>query len=211
MMEVKPILEATKRIRRSRTWISAATVILLVGAPAVADAATPRGRTSWTPPGRLMKESELKDIYSGKTWMWSSGGGYFNPDGSFIAYVGGSRDRSTYAKGKWFAENDGTMCFEATWYTRSNNSASTTCFEHRKRGTMVYQRKPPSGPWYVFKHAPTRQQDEINKLRRGDRISSQINRLETAFSKQQGSGSAESTSSPATTTTKENEGAAKVR
>jgi hypothetical protein len=210
MMEVKPTLEEMRRISRGRTWISAATAILIVGAPAIADAATPSGRTSWIPPGRVMKESEIKNIYSAKTWTWSSGGGYFNSDGSFIAYVGSSRDKSIYAKGKWFADDDGKMCFEATWYTRSNHSASTTCFEHRKQGTKIYQRKAPSGPWYVFKHAPTRQRDEVNKLRPGDRISSRANRLETAFSKQQGGGKAEGTSSPSGATTKENDGAAKV-
>lgn len=51
----------------------------------------------------------------------------------------------------WFIPGGGKMCYHAKWYGSWGVKGSTTCFEHRQAGNVVYQRKSPDGDWYVFK------------------------------------------------------------
>ncbi|WP_027687027.1 DUF995 domain-containing protein, partial [Rhizobium leguminosarum] len=58
-----------------------------------------------------------------------------------------------------------------------------TCFSHRKKGGLIYQKREPDGQWYVFKSAQTQATDEFAKLRHGDYVSSQLGRIEMSVSK----------------------------
>ena len=52
--------------------------------------------------------------------------------------------------------------------------AAVTCFDHRRAGEVWYQKKEPSGPWYVFKSNPPKTDDEFAKLKPGNQIEAQL-------------------------------------
>jgi len=123
-----------------------------------------------SPAAKPLSAARLADLFGGKTWQWSDGGGYFGMDRVFI---GTTRSGGTvsHAAGRWRVTNKGLLCLRAAW--RAGAAApvsSTTCFEHVERGGDIYQRKVGGGDWYVFKHAPTKTDDEFNKLVPGNRL-----------------------------------------
>src|SRR5690606_2091616 len=76
-----------------------------------------------------VKSETLVKMYSGKTWIWSNGGGYFAPDNRFVAWTG-SKSKGSYARGTW-SVSDGRVCTKADWIDKSGSHPSKVCFEHR--------------------------------------------------------------------------------
>lgn len=154
-------------------------LIMFSGHAVMAAADGKTGNKSTTVPkevasGRPMSAVELRRLYSGKTWLWESGGGYLDPSGRFDAISGADRTRATVINGKWSASSKGRMCFQGMWKTKAGKSPSKTCFTHYVWGDAIYQRREPGGTWYAFKRSPTGEADEFNKLVEGNRIAAQM-------------------------------------
>lgn len=114
---------------------------------------------------------ELNSMYEGHTWRWKDGAAYFDSkDKAFKAWVGEGA-KSSYADGTWSANDQGRLCFRATWYVTQGQKRSTTCLELRADDKNIYQRKLPDGDWYVFSHLPAVPEDEVQKLQSGDNVS----------------------------------------
>lgn len=174
--------------RSLQTLVACCCLMMLVGHAAAAtnkagskSAAVPKEVAS----GRPMSATELRRLYSGKTWLWESGGGYMDPNGRFDAVTGSDRKRATVANGKWSTSNKGRMCFQGLWKTAAGKSRSETCFTHYVWGDAIYQRREPGGTWYAFKRSPVEEADEFNKLVEGNRIADQMRSQQAAQSSSQ--------------------------
>lgn len=113
---------------------------------------------------------ELVLLFGNKTWLWPNvGGGYFARDRSFTGRTeaGGVVSR---ADGRWLVTDSGKLCIKAIWKTGDQAEPSLTCFEHMKDGGDIYQRNLVGGDWYVFKHSTVEDEDEYNRLVRGNQI-----------------------------------------
>src|SRR5690349_14406646 len=103
-------------------------LFMVFGQFATAASGTKVGVKSPTPkegvPGRPMSPSELRRLYSGKTWLWESGGSYMDPSGRFDAVSGNNRTRATVTNGKWHTAGKGRMCFQGIWKMQSGKSRS---------------------------------------------------------------------------------------
>ncbi|WP_426130585.1 DUF995 domain-containing protein [Pararhizobium sp. PWRC1-1] len=113
---------------------------------------------------RPMTGVELYKLYRDKSWAWSDGAGRFDDEARRFTARTGAGNTATWAKGRWTVTDDGRLCLDAQWHMVSGVHANKTCFAHRfERGT-IYQRKEPSGAWYIFKHAVPTETDEFVKL-----------------------------------------------
>jgi hypothetical protein len=155
-------MTGTMRLGLALAAIGACTVAMAVPAQA-ADAGAMEER---------LTAPELRALYSGKTWVWKFGGGYFAPNGRFHA-VGGSVAKPSVVDGGWYADNLGMVCIHGWWHSQSFKPArNVTCFEHVRMGGRVWQRKfsaDSDGRWYVFDTARSHR-GEVRKLKPGDRI-----------------------------------------
>jgi hypothetical protein len=123
-----------------------------------------------------LSAKELRSIYEDHTWHWKDGAAYFGPhDQTFKAWVGEGPE-SSYADGSWSVNDQGRLCFRATWYVREGHRGATTCTEHRADDKNIYQRKLPKGDWYIFSHVPAQPGDEVQKLESGDHVSDDYKR-----------------------------------
>lgn len=113
---------------------------------------------------------EVRALYSGKTWVWRKGAGYFSPNGSFRAWSKDSKLGMGHATGRWSVQLGGQLCFTARWFYRSRDVKSQDCFTHRHFRGAILQRKEPDGAWYIFKHKRVRRGDEYTKLRKGNLV-----------------------------------------
>jgi UDPglucose 6-dehydrogenase len=130
---------------------------------------------------RALTIGEVRDIYENRTWQWEDGAGYF--DGrtrAFTSWVSDG-DAASYADGEWFLTETGRMCFRATWYAADGSADAVTCFDHRGDGEQIFQRRAPTGDWYVFAHAPLQEDDEILKLESGDLVRENYERNRAAI------------------------------
>ncbi|MBZ6079109.1 DUF995 domain-containing protein [Microvirga puerhi] len=125
---------------------------------------------------KSMSVREVAHIYKGRTWMWPDGAGYFRDNGHFYAWSGSGKN-ATYATGKWAVTKTGQICFDANWNHRMGSTTRQVCFSHRKHGAVIYQRKDPSGEWYVFRSSPVRVGDEATKLLKSDRVTPNLNKV----------------------------------
>lgn len=124
-----------------------------------------------------LSNAEIYRLYSYKSWLWRDGAGYFAvPKRQFKAWSG-TGNKATFAEGIWFITEPGKLCFRANWYHKNSVSPATTCFSHRQKDGVIYQKREPQGEWYIFKHSPTQKNDEIRKLRRGDYVSKRLDAL----------------------------------
>ena len=158
-------------------WLAAALILMvLVGCQG--HTATPPS-TSDVPAVRStpLSAAELHGLYDGKTWIWSDGGAYFAKSGGFEAWSGAG-SKAAYATGFWWVNDRGEMCFDGNWRTKEGANSAVTCFDHRKDGNVWFQRRSPTGAWYVFKSDPAEPGDEIDKLKPGDQIAADLHRLE---------------------------------
>ena len=122
--------------------------------------------------------NELKRLYNHRSGMWKDGAGYFAiPMRRFTAWSGRGKTLS-YGVGTWFITDPGKLCFRADWHAMGGAKPDLTCFSHRKKGDVVYQKREPKGDWYVFANAPVRKDDEARKLRHGDYVSHRLTRIE---------------------------------
>ncbi|MBN9233622.1 MULTISPECIES: DUF995 domain-containing protein [Phyllobacteriaceae] len=125
-----------------------------------------------------LNDNELYRLYSQRSWMWKDGAGYFAiPMRRFTAWSGRGKTLS-YGVGTWFITDPGKLCFRADWHAMGGAKPDLTCFSHRKKGDVVYQKREPKGDWYVFANAPVRKDDEARKLRHGDYVSHRLTRIE---------------------------------
>jgi hypothetical protein len=130
---------------------------------------------------RVLTESELRLIYSGKTWVWSDGGGFFESNGSFVAAVGSTPTSAFLARGRWIAGTQGELCFQALWNGQIGKNAETTCFYHKVANGKILQKKGQDGEWYTFKNARLGHKDEFRKIVVGNRISDKISGIRSKF------------------------------
>ena len=132
-----------------------------------------------------LSTDELWQIYHNRTWQWTDGAGFFaNKGRNFTAYSARGRN-ANFAEGTWFIPREGRVCFRADWVGVYGSVPKTTCFDHRKDGRNVYQRRLPSGKWYVFKHTPLKNWDEFRKLLPRDYVSSGLERNRRAIKRHQ--------------------------
>jgi hypothetical protein len=124
-----------------------------------------------------MKAVALEKLYAGRTWKWKTGGGFFSAHRKqFTAW---SREGAawSYGEGRWYAANGGKLCLQALWSSKMERGGAVTCFLHREKDGVVYQKPSLGGSWYVFRHNPARKDDEALKLVKGDRVSKEVYRL----------------------------------
>jgi len=158
-------------------WAAALIVIGLAGCQADRVATD---TTSNLPPAQttVAAGADIRQLYQDKTWLWADGAGYFAPSGTFTAWME-SGDKTTYAKGFWWVNDQGGMCFDAVWHVKDSANSAVTCFGHRTAGNVWYQKKDPAGAWYVFKSDPVKPDDEFQKLKAGDVVEAQLQAART--------------------------------
>jgi hypothetical protein len=87
----------------------------------------------------------------------------------FIAWLDTDK---TYAEGSWSVNDNGRLCFDATWYgVEGHGDATRACFEHRTEDKNINKRALPDGKWFIFSHLPAQPGDEIKSLQLGDQVS----------------------------------------
>ncbi|MEI5678430.1 MULTISPECIES: DUF995 domain-containing protein [unclassified Mesorhizobium] len=171
---------ATKALRARRCLAIGSAVVSLL---AFADAAQAADSEASVPPhdAQVMTSAELYMLYRNKSWQWSDGAGRMQSDGRRFTAWAGSGDKATWAEGRWTLSDNGQLCFKAQWHSLSGASPATTCFGHKRVGGTIYQRREPGQAWYVFKHSTPAQDDEFNKLVRGDLVSSKLQKIRPAI------------------------------
>lgn len=155
------LLLATSSAALSANMVRSPLGALLDGGPGIwAQSEQTRGLPR---EARLLTDEELFLLYVGKTWKWGAGGGYFGPNGLFRArtFDGGT---ITDGGGTWGVNNKGRMCFRADWIDPTGHANANTCFDHAELGGDLYQRRLPSGDWYVFRHGEGEAGDEYYSL-----------------------------------------------
>ncbi|MBM7047170.1 MULTISPECIES: DUF995 domain-containing protein [Rhizobium] len=152
--------------------LNAAISMLLLTGPATAatqhqiDRLTARAASHADP----MSAATLKRLYSGRSWIWKDGAGFFSRNHNhFTAWSHTGRKRS-YAKGTWYATDSGKLCMSALWYSGKTAARNVSCFLHREKAGIIYQKRASGGKWYVFRHNPIKHDDEVLKLQRGDNV-----------------------------------------
>ena len=132
-------------------------------------------RGSVNPPEQFVRE-----MYEGKSWIWSDGAGYYSRDGKFIAWYGSDK-KAGYAVGRWEVYRWGNMCMYARWYSPRGSRSKKTCFRHRVNGDTILQKRHPRGKWYVFKGEELKRTDEINKLIDEDVVTETFDHVRTKY------------------------------
>ena len=126
---------------------------------------------------RPMTAVELHALYANESWRWCNGAGYMQDEGRVFKGWSGSGDDATWALGRWTVTDTGRMCLKAEWHNQSGTYNDDTCFRHMTDGQTIYQRKEPSGSWYVFRHAEPLESDEFAKLVSEDLVSEKLETL----------------------------------
>ncbi|WP_164873255.1 DUF995 domain-containing protein [Sinorhizobium meliloti] len=141
--------------------------LFLWNSPASAEVAVPDN-------ARTMTGVELYMIFQGKTWTWESGAGRMeSEDRAFWAWAQSSTGES-WAEGRWSVNDRGQLCLMAVWHSQSAAAPDKTCFSHRTLDGTIYQKREPSGEWYVFIHAKAQAGDEFNRLVSEDLVASKL-------------------------------------
>ena len=160
-MTRSPVLN-TKTYRMRRSIPLFLTCCLSVAASATASYSAAENMPSAQ--ARPMTAVELYFLYRDKTWTWADGAGRFDDEGRRFTAMARTGKKTTWAQGRWTVTDDGRLCLNADWHTASGVNFNKTCFSHKSDNGTIYQRKEPSGSWYVFKHALPAQGDEFLKL-----------------------------------------------
>jgi Protein of unknown function (DUF995) len=154
--------------------LAVSCVLLGFGSPAAAGKAS-----APSPDARVMTSGELFMLYRDKSWQWADGAGRMEADERRFTAWTGSGDGATWAEGRWILTDGGRLCFKAKWHSASGVAPNKTCFGHKKLGNVIYQRKEPSGAWYVFRHAKPTAYDEFHKLVSQDLVASDLERIKS--------------------------------
>ncbi|MDW6023474.1 DUF995 domain-containing protein [Mesorhizobium sp. BAC0120] len=128
------------------------------------------------PDARPMTSGELFMLYRDKSWRWPDGAGWMQADGRRFTAWAGSGAQASWAEGRWII-TDGRLCLKAQWHSSTGVAPDKTCFSHMKLRDTVYQKREPSGAWYVFRHAPPQDGDEFSKLVGQDLVSTDLERI----------------------------------
>lgn len=125
-----------------------------------------------------MKADAVERLYAGRTWLWEkNGAGFFSIDGNGRKRFE-ARTRTGYGKGDWYVTSGGKLCMRARWAAKNDRGGGAiTCFLHRERNGVVYQRSSLGGQWYVFRNNPVGKNDEARKLVKGDRVSKELSQF----------------------------------
>lgn len=183
--ELEPLIHLRQRVRTMRklqTMLSLLAIGACVGF-GTHEVGAAQGKPNVTANGAVpLTTDELYGLYSNRSWLWSDGSGYFPAkQRRFIASTG-EGSKGSYAVGRWFITDPGKLCFRAKWYAKSGAASALTCFSHRKKDGVVFQKREPDGDWYVFKHATTRAGDEYGKIRPGNYVDARFKRVEARLS-----------------------------
>jgi hypothetical protein len=179
-------MEKSPHVSRKATAVKTGQACLLTAACLLSTVASASpiaiGSRDPTPPvdAHAMTGAELYRLYGNKSWRWSDGAGRLQTDGRRFTAWSGSGDKAKWAVGQWTVSDHGRLCFKAQWHTVSGVYPNTTCFSHKTLGNTVYQKRQPSGHWYVFKHA-TPADDEFSKLIDQDLVSKNLERIKTGL------------------------------
>ncbi|WP_159587469.1 DUF995 domain-containing protein [Chelativorans xinjiangense] len=135
-----------------------------------------------TPPedARAMTGVELYMLYRNKSWKWEHGAGRMEDEGRAFKAWSESGDSQVWATGRWIVTDQGLFCMKADWHTPTGTYANKTCFKHRISDLTIYQKREPSGDWYVFRHTVPKDSDEFAKLVSEDLVSSKLEFVETS-------------------------------
>ncbi|ENN85507.1 protein of unknown function DUF995 [Rhizobium freirei PRF 81] len=117
-----------------------------------------------------MSATDLRKIYEGRSWIWKDGAGFFARHHNRFTAWSRTHGQKSYAKGTWYTTDRGRLCMSAIWYSKKSASPNVSCFLHRRNAGIIYQKRASGGKWYVFRHNPTKHDDEILKLRLGDHV-----------------------------------------
>jgi hypothetical protein len=112
----------------------------------------------------------LEQLFGDKTWLWENGGAHFATKGRRFKAVVKADGAVTATDGRWSLSDAGVMCLRAPWSDAAGTPVVRTCFAHRVLDGVLYQRRDPDGPWYVFRSNPPLPTDEANKLVAGDQL-----------------------------------------
>lgn len=132
-----------------------------------------------------LKLQEVRAMYSGNTWVWDSGAGYFAPNGTFQAWTTDAEYGRMHATGRWFVEIGGQLCYSARWFYQDTSSTSQDCFAHMASNGSVLQRDERElGPWYVF--GRTNGAGELNsrRVQRGNLVAPHLPAHAAALTRQ---------------------------
>ena len=121
-----------------------------------------------------MSAAELHKLYVGRSWIWKNGAGFFSKNRNHFIAWSHKGARKSYAKGSWYTSNRGKVCMKAVWYSKKMAAQNVSCFMHREKAGVIYQKRASGGKWYVFRHNPLKHDDEVRKLRRGDYVSKHL-------------------------------------
>jgi hypothetical protein len=164
-------------IKHNPRLAAALIVISLAGCQGGSVATETAGNLPPTPT-TVVGAADLHQLYDDKTWLWADGAGFFAKSGDFSAWTG-SGDKASYATGFWWVNDQGVICFDGNWRTKEGAKSAITCFSHRTDGKVLYQRRDPSGAWYVFKSDPVKSGDEFERLKAGDQVEAQLETVRT--------------------------------
>ncbi|MGN7753462.1 DUF995 domain-containing protein [Sinorhizobium sp. 22678] len=142
-------------------------VLALCQSPASAEVAVPEK-------ARTMTGVELYMIFQDKTWKWESGAGRMDREGRAFRAWAQSATGESWAEGRWSVNDRGQLCLTAVWHSQGAAARDKTCFSHRTLDGTIYQKREPSGDWYVFRHAKTQAGDEFNRLVREDLVAAKL-------------------------------------
>lgn len=115
-----------------------------------------------------MSAAQLRKLYAGRSWIWKDGAGFFSRHHRRFTAWSHSGAQKSYARGIWYATDRGSLCMSAVWYSRKSAAPNVSCFLHREKAGIIYQKRASGGNWYVFRHNPIKHDDEVLKLRPGD-------------------------------------------
>jgi hypothetical protein len=132
-----------------------------------------------------MSADALEKLYVGRTWQWGkNGAGFFSAEVNKRGLRSAGRKRfvaqtrNGYGEGDWYVTGGGKLCMRALWSAKdSRGSGAITCFLHREKDGVVYQKPSLGGQWYVFRSNPVGKNDEARKLVKGDRVSKELSQL----------------------------------
>ena len=158
-------------------------IAALFGLAGGADAVSAAPSAATIKQAEPLSNNDLYRLYSQRSWVWKDGAGYFAiPQRRFSAWSGKGKAAS-YGVGRWFIADTGKLCFKADWYATNGIWPALTCFSHRKKGNVIFQKREPKGDWYVFANAPVRNGDEVTKLRRGNYVASRLMKVEAKLNR----------------------------
>ena len=127
---------------------------------------------------------ELYMLYRDKSWVWTDGAGRFDAANRQFTATTGAGDTTAWARGRWTVTDDGRLCLNAEWHTVSGVHPNTSCFSHKRAGETIYQKKEPSGSWYIFRHAAPVESDEFKKLVTENLVSPDIGTIKSDLQNQ---------------------------